>query len=48
MKDEIQRAEKLNTLGELAASIAHEVRNPLTVVKGFLQLMQQEEKGKNY
>lgn len=48
MKEEIQRAEKLNTLGELAASIAHEVRNPLTVVKGFLQLMQQEEKGKNY
>ncbi|MGG3562342.1 ATP-binding protein [Neobacillus rhizosphaerae] len=48
MKKEIQRAEKLNTLGELAASFAHEVRNPLTVVKGFLQLMQQEESGKNY
>lgn len=48
MKQEIQRAEKLNTLGELAASIAHEIRNPLTVVKGFLQLMQKEEKGKNY
>ncbi|MFJ5758637.1 ATP-binding protein [Neobacillus sp. NPDC093182] len=48
MKEEIQRAEKLNTLGELAASIAHEVRNPLTVVKGFLQLMQQNEKGRNY
>ncbi|NRD78031.1 ATP-binding protein [Bacillus sp. BRMEA1] len=48
MKTEIQRAEKLNTLGELAASIAHEVRNPLTVVKGFLQLMQQQEAGKNY
>ncbi|MFB3169454.1 ATP-binding protein [Neobacillus sp. 179-C4.2 HS] len=48
MKEKIQRAEKLNTLGELAASIAHEVRNPLTVVKGFLQLMQQDEKGKNY
>jgi two-component system, sporulation sensor kinase B len=48
MKEEIQRAEKLNTLGELAASIAHEVRNPLTVVKGFLQLMKEEEKGKNY
>ncbi|WP_088042832.1 ATP-binding protein [Bacillus sp. EAC] len=40
---EIQRAEKLNTLSEMAASIAHEVRNPLTVVKGFLQLMQQNK-----
>jgi two-component system, sporulation sensor kinase B len=48
MKKEIQRAEKLTTLGELAASIAHEVRNPLTVVKGFLQLMQKDEKGKNH
>lgn len=48
MKQEIARAEKLNTLGELAASIAHEVRNPLTVVKGFLQLMHKQEKGQNH
>ncbi|UOY93203.1 ATP-binding protein [Ectobacillus sp. JY-23] len=43
IKAEMQRTEKLNTLGELAASIAHEVRNPLTAVKGFLQLMEQEK-----
>jgi two-component system, sporulation sensor kinase B len=42
LKDSIQRSEKLNILGELAASVAHEVRNPLTVVKGFLQLMDQK------
>ncbi|WP_261133529.1 ATP-binding protein [Bacillus sp. Marseille-Q3570] len=48
MKQEIQRSEKLNTLGELAASIAHEVRNPLTVVKGFLQMMKAEKKGDGY
>ncbi|WP_040206157.1 ATP-binding protein [Neobacillus jeddahensis] len=48
MRLEIQRSEKLNTLGELAASIAHEIRNPLTVVKGFLQIMQQEECSKNH
>lgn len=35
----LQRSEKLNMIGELAASIAHEVRNPLTVVHGFLQLL---------
>lgn len=43
MRREIQRAEKLNILGELAASVAHEVRNPLTVVKGFLQVMNEEQ-----
>lgn len=49
MKDEIRRSEKQHTLGELAASIAHEVRNPLTVVKGFLQLMAgEDERHKHY
>ncbi|WP_332630833.1 ATP-binding protein [Halalkalibacter flavus] len=46
IQEEMQRAVKLNAISELAASIAHEVRNPLTVVKGFLQLMQKDEKGK--
>ncbi|RDU36770.1 two-component sensor histidine kinase [Neobacillus piezotolerans] len=48
MRDDILRSEKLNTMGELAASFAHEVRNPLTVVKGFMQLMHQNETGKNH
>jgi two-component system, sporulation sensor kinase B len=49
MKDEIRRSEKQHTIGELAASIAHEVRNPLTVVKGFLQLMEgEDDRHKNY
>lgn len=38
LRGEIQNAEKLTLISEMAASIAHEVRNPLTVVKGFLQL----------
>jgi two-component system, sporulation sensor kinase B len=38
LQKELQRAEKMNAIGQLAASVAHEIRNPLTVVKGFLQI----------
>ncbi len=33
---------RLASIGQIAAGIAHEVRNPLTAVKGFLQLLQEE------
>jgi two-component system, sporulation sensor kinase B len=35
----LQQAEKLNVLSEMAASIAHEIRNPMTVIRGFMQLL---------
>lgn len=35
---ELARLERLNLIGQLAAGISHEIRNPLTTVKGFLQL----------
>ncbi|SOC25386.1 two-component system sporulation sensor kinase A [Ureibacillus xyleni] len=35
--------EKLASLGQIAASIVHEVKNPLTRVKGFLQLLKQDQ-----
>src|SRR5690606_31942383 len=40
--EQIQQSERLKTTGQLAAAVAHEIRNPLTVVKGFLQLFEQD------
>lgn len=44
MRREIQRTETLNALSELAASVAHEIRNPMTVVRGFMQLLNERQK----
>lgn len=48
---EVLKLEKLRTVSTLAASISHEVRNPLTVTRGFIQLLREpgltdEEKSK--
>lgn len=39
MEIEMSRLDRLNLVGEMAASIAHEIRNPMTTVRGYLQLL---------
>lgn len=43
MRAQLKNREQLNLVGELAASMAHEVRNPLTVASGFAQLLKEKK-----
>ncbi|MDR3591732.1 MAG: ATP-binding protein [Negativicutes bacterium] len=42
LASEMARLDRLNLIGEMAAAIGHEVRNPLTTVRGYLQLFQRK------
>ncbi|CAG7630895.1 ATP-binding protein [Paenibacillus allorhizosphaerae] len=42
-EEHMLRTEKLNVVGDLAAGMAHELRNPLTTIKGFLQISRNHE-----
>lgn len=41
---EMARLDSLSLVGEMAAGIGHEVRNPMTTVKGFLQILRGRDK----
>jgi len=41
---ELTRLDRLNLVGQMAAGLGHEVRNPMTAVRGFLQLLSSREK----
>ena len=43
MEVEIARLDRLNLVGEMAASIGHEIRNPMTTVRGFLQILREKK-----
>lgn len=42
LESQVQRAERLAAVGEMAAGLAHEVRNPLMSIRGFAQLLQED------
>ncbi|AGT32158.1 sensor histidine kinase [Geobacillus genomosp. 3] len=42
LRKRIIRAEKMEAVTHLAASISHEIRNPLTAARGFIQLIEEQ------
>ncbi|WP_193556246.1 ATP-binding protein [Paenibacillus ginsengarvi] len=48
IQQEVLNSEKIKIVSEIAASVAHEIRNPLTSVRGFIQLLGEDglEEGK--
>jgi two-component system, sporulation sensor kinase A len=42
------QSEKLSIAGQLSAAIAHEIRNPITAIKGFLKLLQNSNEKQLY
>lgn len=45
LQNELKHLDWLNLLGQVAAGIAHEIRNPMTTIKGFLQMLGEKENG---
>lgn len=42
LENQVQAAERLAAVGEVAAGLAHEIRNPLMAIKGFAELLDEE------
>lgn len=42
------QTERLQLAGEIAAGVAHEIRNPMTVISGFIQMMNKNEDSPSY
>ncbi len=47
IQSQLFHAEKLATIGTLAAGIAHEINNPLAIVQGYIEVLQKSEKNQS-
>ena len=47
LRQELHWLDRVNLIGAMAAGVAHEIRNPLTVVKGYIQMMLHKAKPDN-
>jgi len=44
IEEQLRRAEKLSTMGEMAAVLAHEIRNPLSSIRGTAEILKDDYK----
>jgi len=47
-EQEMKRLSGLQLIGQMAAGISHEIRNPMTTVRGFLQILSEKEECMNF
>ena len=48
LETKMAHLERLNLVGEMAAGISHEVRNPMTTIRGFLQMLMNKKECSTY
>jgi len=46
LKDRLRQSEKLATIGDMAAGIVHDLKNPVAVIKGFKEMADQDDLGR--
>lgn len=48
LEQDLSRLDRLNAIGQMAASVAHEIRNPMTTVRGYLQFFANKQEFYHY
>ncbi len=47
-QEQMVKLDRLNLIGEMAAGISHEVRNPMATIRGFMQILSSKKEFSNY